>query len=704
MDNLLKQLTDKLRNNSEGFINYQIFKLDENDLMFNPYEIIPGNSDDQLSIEEINDELLKILTVFKKEIDFFNEIINYQPAGLYRIRVSRSTPNDNTNWASSENPPYVLEFANLQLCKILGITLKEFNRNPFILADLICEEDMDSFVSKNIEANAKISPFNWEGRVNVDGKLKWVSLYSIPKLLNSDEICWTGVICEITKSKLIEDALEESEKKYRLLFLNNPQPMLIADCETFQFLEVNESAINHYGYSKEEFLSMNAIDIRYSDDIQELSDDFENIKSGQKKIGVRRHKKKNGDIIFVEITGSTINYNGKLAIHYLINDVTERRKLEDTLVTLYQELENRVDQRTLELLKSIRSIKLTEQKFRTVVDFTYNWEYWKSQDNVILYMSPSVERITGYPVEEFIKEPELINSIVYKDDLEGWEKHRKERYYYSNSKSVLESVFRIIRKDGAIRYLAHTCRIINDENNMDLGVRVTNRDITESVEIQNKLHRVTVDVSEQERNSFSRELHDGLGPLLSTIKLYIQLLSNITNDEKRKNIEDKCIQCINSALQTTRELARGLSSQFLSHTGYVIAMNEFIDKIKDSSKVNINFSTNCSLRFNPLLELSLYRITTELIKNTIVHAEGTDVKIEFLNDDISKCVSLMYADNGKGFDLESVQSKTEGLGLNNIQQRVKALNGVIDIETKPGNGTKVFIQFSFREDQSFNYL
>ena len=432
--------------------------------------------------------------------------------------------------------------------------------------------------------------------------------------------------------------------------------------------------------------------------------DSEEIINGQKLTNERTHRKKNGDIIFVEITASVIDYNGRIAHHIMVNDITERKKVEDLLFNLNQELENRVDQRTLELLKSNRSLKLTEQKLRTVADFTYNWEYWKSPNNRILYMSPSVERITGYTVEEFKKEPELIYSIVFKDDLDVWEKHRKERYYHSNSQNVLETVFRIIRKDGAIRYIAHTCRLINDENNISLGVRVTNRDITESVEIQNKLQRVTIDVSEQERNSISRELHDGLGPLLSTIKLYFQLLRNITDVDKRKDIEDKSIQCIDNALQTTRELARGLSSQFLSRTGYIIAMNEFIDKIKDPSNINISFRTNCSLRFNSLLELSLYRITTELVKNTIVHAEATEIIIEFLYDDSSKCISLMFKDNGIGFDWDSVQNRGDGIGLNNIQQRVKALNGDINIESTPGYGMKVFIQFPFRDEQSLSYI
>lgn len=214
--------------------------------------------------------------------------------------------------------------------------------------------------------------------------------------------------------------------------------------------------------------------------------------------------------------------------------------------------------------------------------------------------------------------------------------------------------------------------------------------------------KVTVDVSERERNSFSRDLHDGLGPLLSAVKLYFQMLAGTTDIEKKKLIEVNGNKNIDRAIQTTRELARGLSSQFLSNSGYIAAIHDFVGQINDSGKVSISFATNTTERFNVFLEVSLYRISTELIKNTLTYAQATHVKIEFVYDSVVKTVTLLYTDNGIGFDLELVQKSDKGLGLMNIYQRTQILKGNVNVETKPGDGLKVYIQLPVEENKVFN--
>lgn len=128
-----------------------------------------------------------------------------------------------------------------------------------------------------------------------------------------------------------QESLSESEEKYRFMFANNPQPMWIYDLETLAILEINNAAINHYGYSREEFLAMAIKDIRPKEDLDAF---FKNINQPGKPLnfsGEWRHIKKNGEIINVEITSHLITFNGRKARHIMVNDITERKRLERLL-------------------------------------------------------------------------------------------------------------------------------------------------------------------------------------------------------------------------------------------------------------------------------------------------------------------------------------------------------------------------------------
>ncbi|HSD58081.1 MAG TPA: PAS domain S-box protein, partial [Methanotrichaceae archaeon] len=149
------------------------------------------------------------------------------------------------------------------------------------------------------------------------------------------------------------------------------------------------------------------------------------------------------------ITDAHGNYIGALAG---VMDITERKKVED------------------ELCKS-------EVKYRTVADYTYDWELWLDPAGRLLYCSPSCERITGYSADEFLADPNLLRSIVYPDDLEIYDRHfyegkREDSYEH-------EAEFRIVRADGSVRWISHTCQSVFDDAGKYLGTRGSNRDITE---------------------------------------------------------------------------------------------------------------------------------------------------------------------------------------------------------------------------------
>jgi two-component system, cell cycle sensor histidine kinase and response regulator CckA len=135
---------------------------------------------------------------------------------------------------------------------------------------------------------------------------------------------------ERQKRHSAEQALRESEERYRLLFESNPNPMWVFDLETLAFLAVNQAAIAHYGYSKDEFLSMKLSDIGSAEDISVLPQT--QLTPGQNHTGIYKHLKKNGKPIDVEILAHTFSFTGKPASLVLINDITEKKQLEAQLL------------------------------------------------------------------------------------------------------------------------------------------------------------------------------------------------------------------------------------------------------------------------------------------------------------------------------------------------------------------------------------
>jgi PAS domain S-box len=699
-----KDSSAQLRQRAEDFLKLQQQKGEMNDVDREAYKHIRELLDNQSVMEKKLEEHVQAEIEFYKEREYYKDIINNQPAGIYRIRVFPMDKWEGTSWASSEKPPYELELASDGFCEMLGVPREDFSKNPFILSDLVYDDDKDSFVEKNEEANKKIIPFRWEGRLLVGENIVWVRLESLPRPLENGDILWTGVLYNMTERKRAEEALRET--RLRLDEVVNAAKVGISEIN-FQTgdVEFNNVWAQMLGYSYDELNQQLDIlgkdfwkEITHPDDLQKVIDSHLKHASGKLSFidSEVRLKHKNGHWVWLHQLGritSRTKDGEPLIVSSIHTNISNRKKVEEELNHLNEKLEERVAKRTEELVKLNESLRQTEEKFRTVIDYTYDWEYWKSPEDTIIYMSPSVERITGYTISEFENCPDLLNRIVHKNDYELWQNHRNENSIQTPNEKNVELNFKIIRKDGEIRWISHSCRHINVDGKL-IGVRVSNRDITEKVNAENQLLGVTVEVEERERNRFSRELHDGMGPLLSTIKLYFQWLSDTDDIEKKKIITEKGNHSIETAIQTARELARGLNSQHLTNSGYIIAIQDFIRQINDTNKIQIKFKTNTNTRFNSFLETTLYRITTELLKNTLTYAQASVVEIGFVYDYTKKNINFNYSDNGIGFDADKITKTYKGLGLMNIQQRVQIMKGKINIESKPGNGMKAFIQFT----------
>ncbi|MEI7432370.1 MAG: PAS domain-containing protein, partial [Betaproteobacteria bacterium] len=163
-------------------------------------------------------------------------------------------------------------------------------------------------------------------------------------------------------------------------------------------------------------------------------------------------------------------------------DITERKRLEEELDHYRLHLENLVEQRTTALYDA-------EEKYRTVADFTYDWETWVDPAGHWLYCSPACERVTGYRAEEFMERPELYLNIVHTEDRAKLSLHLDEDERNSTCKNVCDLEYRIHHKNDEVRWINHLCQPVEDASGKSLGRRVSNRDITDRKRAEDLLHQ-----------------------------------------------------------------------------------------------------------------------------------------------------------------------------------------------------------------------
>ncbi|WRQ32531.1 PAS domain-containing sensor histidine kinase [Bacteroidales bacterium MB20-C3-3] len=163
-------------------------------------------------------DLNKALDELNHERELYTDLSNALPAGIYRLRVFKDVSLIDKKWETSTDTPYKLEFANNRFYEILHIDKELFIKNPGIISDFILEEDKESFVRLNVEANLNKTPFAWEGRFKINENQIWIHFESVPRCLENGDIIWTGTLNDVSKRKAAE--LEIASKNIELEKLN----------------------------------------------------------------------------------------------------------------------------------------------------------------------------------------------------------------------------------------------------------------------------------------------------------------------------------------------------------------------------------------------------------------------------------------------------------------------------------------------------
>ncbi len=338
----------------------------------------------------------------------------------------------------------------------------------------------------------------------------------------------------------------------------------------------------------------------------------------------------------------------------------------------------------IELENTREVILKNEKKYRSIFENIQDIYFELNQKGEMLEISPSVKSLLLYDRNE------LIGTNM--KDLLLTEDNDKFITNIFNHKNKYDCEIKLKQSDGSIRYYSLTGQLMEFNSSKDQIFSGSLHDISERIENEKNSLNIIIETEEKERKHFAELLHDGLGPLLSTLKIYLNLLvTGKHNTTKKKEISDTAFELLDETVRITREITYKLIPDVLSDYGLIKALDSFCKKIKLSEKFSIEIKSNLDERIDHKVEVVLYRTLVELINNSMKHSTADKIKITIFKE--GNVLKISYKDNGQGFDFnKTIESdKIEGIGLKYLMNRIKVINGKFSFEAKDGSHFKIEI-------------
>lgn len=321
--------------------------------------------------------------------------------------------------------------------------------------------------------------------------------------------------------------------------------------------------------------------------------------------------------------------------------------------------------------------------FESVLDIVFNIGY----NGNILKINAAASHILGYASFEGRNLWSLIAPTQRKEILLIIEKATAGKVKNISFET------KALTKEGEMVYLQVKSILKYSEQGLPLEIFGIARDITEQKRMEQNIMKTVIATEEKERKRFAEDLHDGIGPLLSGLKLYMQqeTLDKGLND-KQKRILQYCRELVDDAIGQTRSIANNLTPGVLNDFGLAKAIKSHVSKINAIGKFTVNLKIQSPVDgVDNDVAIAVFRVVSELINNALKHAECKKVDIAL---DIKKNIFLLvYVDDGIGFDIREASEATQvgHIGIRSIHNRIHSLNGNVSFYSEEGKGVFVKI-------------
>ena len=479
---------------------------------------------------------------------------------------------------------------------------------------------------------------------------------------------------DITERKAAEQALRESEEKFSKAFRASPDGLAVSDLESGRFIEVNEGCCQIYDCPRDEMLGRTSVELGFWQNPQDRHRLVEEFRAaGRLHNSEMRVRTRAGGRKVVLLSSEPIELGGQACLVSALHDVTDRIRVEQAL-------------------------RASEESLRATIDNTPNVAVqWYDAAARVVFWSRASEKIFGWSAAA-AQGKTLDQLMLSRERADAFEQALGRialtgepagpmefpfRHRNGAAGITLSTIFRIPVHPGGYRFVCMDVDITEQKNAEAEREQAVAREQQARMEYTRQL----IAAQESERKRIAAELHDSMGQNLLLIKnlaqMALQARPGAPLPEQLASINHLAAQCIAEA----RQISRDLHPHQLDHLGLKRALEAMLEHAARASP--IQFTSRFELvddLFDADASMNLYRIVQESLNNILKHSRARHADIR-LERDLHE-VQLRIEDDGVGFEPGQPDSR-RGLGLKNMNERVRMLGGKLNVEAAPGKGTRI---------------